>query len=68
MRILRWKAVKERCGLSRTSVWRLEKANKFPRRIQIGPKAVGWLEAELDAWVTTNMQRSREQFPQLKWV
>jgi prophage regulatory protein len=38
-------------GLSRTSIWRMEKGGKFPRRRQLGPRRVGWIESELLEWM-----------------
>ena len=32
-------------------IWQLEKAGKFPRRRQLGPRRVAWVEAEIDAWL-----------------
>lgn len=50
--ILRKRAVRQRTGLSDTTIWRLEKAGDFPSRIQITEAgAVGWYEDEVDAWM-----------------
>ena len=38
-------------GLSRTTRWRLEKQNLFPKRRQISAGTVGWLESEVLAWL-----------------
>lgn len=52
MRILRIDAVVERTGLSRTTIWRRERAGKFPRRKTLGSSsAVGWLEHEIEEWI-----------------
>ena len=56
-RILRGPAVERRTGLSRTTVWRLEKKDKFPRRIQLSDNAVGWLESEIDLWIERRAAR-----------
>lgn len=32
-------------------IGRLEKAKKFPKRIEIGPGRVGWNLAEVEAWL-----------------
>jgi prophage regulatory protein len=32
-------------------ILRLEKKGKFPRRIRIGPRRVGWYLAEIEAWL-----------------
>ena len=51
MRIIRWRDLKTRVPLSRTTIWRLEKAGAFPTRVKIGKNSVGWLESEVDRWV-----------------
>jgi len=37
--------------LSRTTIWRLERAGKFPARVQLGERAVGWRKADIIKWV-----------------
>jgi prophage regulatory protein len=32
-------------------ILRLEKRGKFPKRIQIGPRRVGWYLADVEAWL-----------------
>lgn len=44
-----------RVGLSSTTIWRLEKSGKFPRRVKLGGAAVGWLESEIDQWISGKM-------------
>ena len=51
MRILRKHEVIHRVGLSRMSIWRREKAGRFPQRVKLGPNSVGWVEAEIDAYL-----------------
>jgi prophage regulatory protein len=50
-RFLRSPEVTRRVGLSRTSIWRAEKAGRFPPRRVIGGGIVGWLESEVQAWI-----------------
>jgi len=38
--------------LSRTTIWRLEKENKFPKKRKIGNNSVGWRESEILAWIS----------------
>ena len=38
-------------GLSRTTRWRLERANLFPKRRTISPNCAAWLESEVMAWL-----------------
>ena len=37
--------------MSDATIWRLERDNKFPKRLQIGPNSVAWIEAEVDEWI-----------------
>lgn len=48
---LRWPVVQQISGLSRVTVWRMEREDRFPRRRQISANSVGWLQSEVDAWV-----------------
>lgn len=45
--------LKSRYGIpwSRMHVDRLEKRGAFPRRVQLGPNSVAWLESEILAWL-----------------
>ncbi|CAL7964442.1 prophage regulatory protein [Gammaproteobacteria bacterium] len=42
-------------GLSKSTRWRLEKDNQFPKRRQLSTKAVGWLASEIEEWVYTRV-------------
>ena len=51
-RILRWREVSPIIGCSRMTIARMEKAGTFPQRTRIGNGSVGWLEHEVEAWLT----------------
>ena len=51
--VLRIKQVIRITKLSRTSIWRKERAGDFPRRLRLGPNAVGWIADEIYAWVAS---------------
>jgi prophage regulatory protein len=53
MRILRFEELRAMTGLSRTTVWRLERdpSVSFPRRVRLGANATGWIEAEVITWL-----------------
>lgn len=53
LRFLRFQAVRDRTGLSRSTIWRLERRGEFPLHRRISSNAVGWLEAEVNAWMIT---------------
>jgi len=49
-RIIRKPELLKMVGLSDATVWRMERAGKFPRRVQLGASAVGWLDSEIESW------------------
>lgn len=49
--MLNIKQVAEISGLSRTTLWRLEKHGDFPKRRQISTRRVGWVESEVENWL-----------------
>jgi predicted DNA-binding transcriptional regulator AlpA len=53
MHILRTSDVTRLTGLSRTTLWRLERQGKFPTRIRLGTNSVGWRDEEVQHWVET---------------
>jgi prophage regulatory protein len=55
-RILREREVKHITGLSRVTRWRLEKVDRFPRRVQLTQRCVGWPESEVLDWLTKRVQ------------
>lgn len=51
MRILSKPQLKELVLYSPQHVSRLEKAGQFPKRVQLGPNRVGWVEDEVLDWL-----------------
>ena len=51
MQILNVKDVSLITNLSRVTIWRLENEGKFPQRIRISTKRIGWLEDEVTKWI-----------------
>jgi len=49
--VLRFKAVRQAVSLSRTTIWRMERAGLFPSRRQLSPNSVGWLKADIEAFI-----------------
>lgn len=63
--ILRRKQLEARIKLARSTIYdRLNPKSSrydptFPRQISLGTKAVGWVEAEVDTWLTAQIEKSR---------
>lgn len=51
MRFLRIPELVDRLGVSRTTLWRWERAQLLPPRRRIGPNSVGWLEQEIEEFL-----------------
>ena len=67
--IIRRKQVEARTGLSRSSIYARMRQNPkrpgdydptFPKPVSVGAKAVGWIEAEVEAWIAAQIQKSRQ--------
>ena len=50
-KILRLPEVKKSTGLARSTIYKKMDEGTFPEPITLGPKAVGWLEANIQDWI-----------------
>jgi prophage regulatory protein len=50
-RILRLPVVLDRVPLSRASIYKRCKEGTFPPPVEIGPRAIGWRESEINDWI-----------------
>jgi prophage regulatory protein len=51
--------VKERTALSRATIYSMMAQGKFPRSIELGPRAVAWLDHEITDWINERVRTSR---------
>lgn len=51
LRFIRFPDVEAKVCLCRMQVDRLEKAGKFPKRVQLGANSVGWVASEIEDWM-----------------
>jgi prophage regulatory protein len=58
--ILRLPAVKARTGLSRSTIYLRVSEGRFPTPITLGGRAVGWIEAEVNEWLSKHIEASRK--------
>jgi len=59
VRFLRLPEVMARTGLSRSTIYVRLAEGRFPEPVRLGPRAVGWIESEIDAWMQERIDRSR---------
>ena len=50
-RIVRAKELQELTGLSRTTIWRLERKGEFPCRVPLSGGSIGWRYTEVMEWM-----------------
>jgi len=55
-KVLRRNGVEIKTGLSRSSIYLGMQKGTFPKPISLGPRAVGWLEDEIDEWVLSRIE------------
>ena len=63
--ILRLPTVKAITGLSRSTIYLRMSEGSFPRQVNLGSRAVGWLASEIDHWIEEKLA-SRNQAMEIK--
>ena len=49
--ILRRPDVEAVTGLSRSTIYKWMNEGSFPKPVKLGPRAVGWREEQIEAWI-----------------
>lgn len=60
MKIIRPHQLAELLSISKTTLWRLEKAGELPPRYKISERSVGWLEEDIKEWLETKKEGGEE--------
>ena len=50
-KFLRLPDVIERTGYGRSTIYEMIGGGRFPSPVHLGPRAVAWLESEVEAWM-----------------
>lgn len=58
-KLLRLTEVKSRTGMSKSSIYEHMDAGAFPKQVKLGPRAVGWIEAEIEMHLQACIDASR---------
>jgi len=61
--ILRLPAVKSCTGLSRSTIYLRVAQGTFPEPINLGGRAVGWVESEVQQWLQSKIEATRGTRP-----
>ena len=60
--ILRLPTVKARTGLSRSTIYLKISRGEFPKQVSLGSRAVGFVEAEIDAWLSRQIEQRQAAY------
>lgn len=55
-RLIRLRTVREKTGLSKSSLYALAQQGSFPRPVKLGERSSGWLESEVDSWIAARVK------------
>jgi prophage regulatory protein len=58
--ILRLPAVRARTGLARSTIYLRIAQGTFPKPVNLGGRAVGWLQNEIEEWLKERIEASRK--------
>jgi prophage regulatory protein len=58
-KIIRLPAVKEKTGLSRSSIYLRMSKGEFPPSISLGDRAIGWVEIHVENWIEDKIEASK---------
>ena len=59
--LIRLPRVKAKTGLPRSTIYFKISRNEFPSPINLGERAVAWVDSEVDAWVAARIKASRNE-------
>lgn len=62
MRILRLPIVLDRTGLSRSTIYQRVSEGRFPKPVSLGTRAVGWVESDVEEWISRQIENSRNAY------
>jgi prophage regulatory protein len=63
VQILRLPQVCKVTGLGRSMIYQLEAERRFPGRVRLGLRAVGWVESEIQHWLADRIDQHRAGGP-----
>ena len=66
IRILRLPQVLDITGLGKTKIYELQSRGSFPMRVEITDHSVGWIEEEVQAWLTKRIAISALRRPRAR--
>ena len=60
-KVIRRGEVEARIGLACSTIYAMMADGKFPRPVKIGRRAVGWIEEDVNNWLSNKITQQSEQ-------
>ena len=60
VRIIRRREVEHTTGSGRSAIYEMMAEGTFPKNVPIGKRAVGWVESDVQNWVSDRILEARE--------
>lgn len=60
IKFIRLPEVKDKTGLSRSSIYLRMSKGEFPQSISLGDRAIGWLESDIEQWLEDKITASKK--------
>ena len=57
VRLVTLDEVLDRIPYSKVHLYRLMEQGDFPKRVDVGPQRVAWVQGEIDAWIAEKLRR-----------
>lgn len=55
--LIRVKEVVQMTGLSKSTLYRLQQHEEFPKSIRLGCRSVAWLRGDIESWISTKVNQ-----------
>ncbi|GLX77719.1 hypothetical protein tinsulaeT_10590 [Thalassotalea insulae] len=55
--LIRMKEVVQMTGLSRSSLYRLQQMEEFPKAVKLGCRSVAWVRSDINDWIREKVQQ-----------
>ena len=60
-RLIPYRELAQRVALSRSTIWRMERAGQFPKRRRLSVNKVAWWEPEIEEWLRNRLEPSGDR-------
>lgn len=60
-KLLSPKEIEKKLGISRSTLWRMERGGQFPPHKQLSINRIAWVESEIDEWIANGCSKPKDK-------